>query len=121
MAKKSSSSKRGKKKIVVEEEDVSRPTTAWWTREPWLKRRTNWLWRLRPFLVKKNEAECGSCQMNGRCNRIPLNEPITAKIAKGKGCSDYKSMWKKILGKDEEYDWGFILRKSDVGSIHRNL
>lgn len=80
---------------------------AWWERDAYVKRRTGWMWRLKPYLEKKNEAQCGSCQMTGRCHRIPLDEKITAKIAAGKECPDYKSMWKKILGKDEEYDWGF--------------
>lgn len=79
----------------------------WWERERFVKRRTNWMWRLRPFLMKKNEAQCNSCQMSGRCHRIPLNERITAKVAAGKECPDYKSMWKAILGDDEPYDWGF--------------
>jgi len=76
-------------------------------RERFFTRRTLWLWRLRPFLLEKNKDQCGTCQMNGRCNRIPLNAEITNSIAAGKGCPDHKSVWKQILGKDEEYDWGF--------------
>lgn len=79
----------------------------YWQRERWIKNRTAWMWRLKPFLQKKNEAQCSSCQMAGRCNRIPLDESITTKIAKGKECPDYKSMWNAIVGDQEAYDWGF--------------
>jgi len=93
--------KRGRKKNPPLE-----PTEDFWAREDYIKRRTHWMWRLRPFLVKNNE-QCKSCQMAGRCNRVPCNEEVTAKIAAGKECPDYKSLWKRILGKEEEYDWGF--------------
>lgn len=98
-----------KKKQPAEEKNYAKikPTQDYWFREGYVKRRTNWMWRLAPWLRAKCE-QCKSCQMGHRCNRIPCDEQITAKVAKGEECPDYKSVWKKIMGGDEEpYDWGF--------------
>lgn len=97
----------GKKKRTKKNKGRMEPTRDFWSREGYIKRRTNWLWRLKPFVEKMNEAQCGSCQMKGRCNRVPLDEVIMGKIINGEGCPDHKSLWKGILGKDDEYDWGF--------------
>ncbi len=105
-AKKPNKTKRRIQKALAEAE-LRRPTYPWWERERYIKRRTSWMWRLKPFLDEKNKVQCGSCQMNGRCHRVPLDEEITADIASGKECKDYKSMWKAIVGDQEEYDWGF--------------
>lgn len=83
------------------------PTEDFGKRERYIARRTNWMWRLAPYIKKMNETQCASCQMGHRCNRIPCNERITGMILAGKECPDHRSMWKKILGNDEEYDWGF--------------
>lgn len=85
---------------------VMDPSRAWWTQERYVKRRTAWMWRLRPFLRDKSE-QCNTCVFKNKCHRIPLNERLTAKIAQGKKCPDYKSIWKKILTDDEPHDWGF--------------
>jgi len=73
-----------------------------------LKRITYWRDRIGPFVKDKVLGQCESCQMVNRCHRIPVNWGITEEILRTGKCPDYKSMWKKILGKDEEpYDWGF--------------
>ena len=82
------------------------PTTAWWVRDRYIRRRTNWMWRLRDHIVKDCE-QCNTCAEKRKCHRIPLDEEITTKILKGEECPAYKSMWNKILGKDEPHDWGF--------------
>lgn len=96
-------SKKSKKPSLPPE---SQPTTAWWTREDYVKRRTHWMWRLRPYILKKYE-DCKVCEFNSRCHRVPCNEPITSQILKGKKCPDFKSVWNKILGDGKKYDWGF--------------
>ena len=79
-----------------------------WERIRYVERIARWRNRLAPYAKKLNEAQCGSCQMSGRCHRIPANYEITDIILSGKPCPDYRSMWKQICGKDEEpYDWGF--------------
>lgn len=98
--------KKSKKTKKKAKDNLREPSYSWWTHEDYVKRRTNWLWRLRPFLVENSE-QCSTCTWKARCHRVPLNEDITSKIANGKSCPDYKSMWKKILGDDEEHDWGF--------------
>ena len=82
------------------------PTTAWWVRDGWIKRRTNWMWRLRDFIIEGSE-QCNTCAEKIKCHRIPLDEAITTKILKGEDCPAYKSMWNKILGEEKEHDWGF--------------
>ena len=82
-------------------------TTPYWERQGYQTRVTQWYWRLRPFVQEKCKDQCGTCQMNGRCNRIPLDKKITATILAGEECPDHKSVWKGILGKEEKYDWGF--------------
>lgn len=82
------------------------PTRAWWSHERYIRRRTSWMWRLRPYAQSKSEL-CDSCTHKASCHRIPLNERLTAKILDGVECPDYKSMWKRILGDDTEHDWGF--------------
>lgn len=99
--------KRKKAKPVKKPEYDPNPTHDPWERERYLTRRTNWMWRLRPFLKEKNKKQCGTCEFGGRCHRIPSNERITAKIAAGKKCKDYKSVWKKILSDEKKFDWGF--------------
>lgn len=95
-------SKKRKRKTYAELE----PTTDYWSRMDYVKSRTNWMFRLSPWLKERSE-QCKTCQMGYRCNRIPLNERITARIAEGKECPDYKSVWNRIVGGKEEYDWGF--------------
>jgi len=86
---------------------VMDPTVDYYDRMDYVRRRTAWRWRMAPFIKEKNKTQCGSCQMNGRCHRVPLDEKITAKIGQGEECPDYKSMWEKIIGDSEPYDWGF--------------
>jgi hypothetical protein len=81
-------------------------TADYWFRQGYIERRTYWMYRLRPFLREKSE-QCKACRQGHRCNRIPLNEEITAKIARGEECPDFKAIWKGILDDKEEYDWGF--------------
>lgn len=99
-------SKQGSKEEAKPSYDPN-PTYDLWARQDYIKRRTNWMWRLRPFLIEKNKKECGTCEFGGRCHRIPTNEKITKQIAKGKGCPDFKSVWKKILSDKGKFDWGF--------------
>jgi len=88
------------------DETVVETQGAWWAREDYVKRRTNWMWRLRPYVLAKC-VECQTCEFAGRCLRIPTNERITGKILKDGHCPDYKTVWKKILGDGEKYDWKF--------------
>lgn len=98
--------KKRKKKKKSKEETEDNQGWAWVDRQKYVERRTSWMWRLRPYL-KERHIECKTCMFNSRCQRIPVNEKITAGIAKGKKCPDYKSVWKKILNEEESYDWGF--------------
>lgn len=104
--------KAGSKKKTKKEKEKPKmgakmdPTTAWWVRDGWIKRRTNWMWRLRDFVIEGSE-QCNTCAEKIKCHRIPLDEGITTKVLKGEDCPAYKSMWNKILGEEEEHDWGF--------------
>lgn len=83
-------------------------TEAAWSREALVRKIAAWEWRLAPYARGQIQDQCGACQMNGRCNRIPLNPEITAKALQRKQCPDQKSMWKQILDKEAKpYDWGF--------------
>lgn len=82
------------------------PTSAWWVKDKYIRRRTNWMWRLRPYVRSKGK-QCDICNSNIKCHKIPLDEGITSKILRGEECPDFKSMWDKILGDDEPHDWGF--------------
>lgn len=103
---KKKSKKKTKKKEGPKMGAYMDPTTAWWDHEGYIKRRTAWMWRLRPY-VMKNVEQCDSCTRKTQCHKIPLDERCTAKMLEGGECKDYKSMWKKILGDDKEHDWGF--------------
>jgi len=94
-----------KKKRKKKETPSMKPTEDVWARERYVKRRTNWMWRIRPFLVPRSEP-CKTCIFKDRCYRIPCDEAVMAKIAEENECPDFKSMWKQILAEDE-YDWGF--------------
>jgi len=95
-----------KRNAKIQEEQKEENIGAWWLREDYVKRITNWLWRMRPFIVSKC-GECQTCELVSRCHRIPTNSRITIKIIETGHCPDYKSVWKKILGDGKKYDWGF--------------
>lgn len=101
--------KKKSKKVSLEKEksySTIPPSEDFIAREGYFRRRTHWMWRLRPYLLKKYE-KCKVCLFGQRCHRVPLNERVTAKIAAGKECPDFKSVWKTILSDEKPYDWGF--------------
>lgn len=97
-----------KRNPTKKDDGVMQPTQDPWAREGYIRRRTNWMWRLKQYVQEKNNEQCSACQMGCRCNRIPLNEKIVVDILQGKGCQDHKGLWGKILGnKQEPYNWNF--------------
>jgi len=87
---------------------VMDPTQDFFQRERVMKRVTLWKWRMAKFIRDMNKEQCGSCQMNSRCNRVPLDSKTTRRIISGKKCEDHRSVWKKIIGNEEDkHDWGF--------------